>query len=84
MKLKLKVTNRDIKEGNAGTTDSCPVALAALRAGFEEPSVSDNKIELKTPAGSTLRIRTPRSVAKFIERFDEDKSVRPGTFTLEF
>lgn len=85
--LKIKVTKKDILEGQGGDEQYCAIALAAQRAlkdaGFEdtEVSVDGESIALsgERPEGKYMSctldaiIKTPKSAATFIRKFDDVK-----------
>ena len=81
MKLKIKVTQEDINNGEPCETMSCPVALALSRQLnlFNPVYVSysyfstDNKY-----------VYLPRSVKRFIHRFDSGEEVKPFNFIINY
>lgn len=54
-----------IKEGKSQSPGSCPVALALYDAGFSDLLVFDDYIQIEN-----VKYRAPRSVTRFISRFD--------------
>jgi hypothetical protein len=87
MRYAIEVTERDIAGGNPGSTDSCPIARAIARAlGVANPdmiAVDDDEIVVRHQGRNarTMR-RLPRELSRFIERFDEGKSVPPMRFSM--
>lgn len=92
----VKVTAKHIKNGKRCLPDECPIALAIKAAGREnksrfELSVSSDSVRIafkikrdRTPIVEYIDL--PRSVQKFIERFDDKdykgKGIKPFTFKL--
>jgi hypothetical protein len=80
-KIKIEVTRQDIDKGEKGSCDNCAVARAVNRhidglGGVE----SDGTIWYYNEG--IHEIPTSKKVARFIDRFDEGKDVKPFTFTL--
>lgn len=93
----VKVTAKHIKRGRRCSASLCPIALAIKAAGrenksrFETVSVGgdDTRIKFKMkarPYEIVEYIELPRSVQRFIERFDDvdykSKGIKPFTFKL--
>lgn len=78
--LKVKVTEKEIKKGFPGMTDTCPIALGIKKTlgkkvglvyvGFDTIQVDDNFYKVTKKA------------EKFIDNFDNGKKVRPTNFTF--
>lgn len=88
------VTQDHIDKGCKGDSDNCPVALALLNAGVLTPVVYAPSLGplgglagLWPVAGGTayldIAVHMPRSVERFIGRFDDGKPVKPFTFKLK-
>ena len=81
--MKIKVTQDDIDNGDRKNAYSCAVALACMRAGIKSPKVDTDEInEINEHGGSQRTWDTPRMVARFIERFDDRRPVKPFSFEL--
>lgn len=62
-------------------SNNCPVALAFKDAGYKDAVVcTAYQIFLGKPA---KMIRSPRSVSRFVNRFDDGKKVKPFNFILK-
>lgn len=71
----------DIYNGAQYWCDSCPVALALARAGVERPRVQCLTIfGIEDEVG--WQYHMPRSVRRFVARFDSGKPVKPFRFVL--
>ena len=84
--MKIKVTQKDIDKGLKSTCYYCPVALAFKR-----------KIKSEIPCGVAVnaknihhfhgkswdRYNLPKEAKKFIQRFDNDQSVKPFSFEIK-
>lgn len=82
MRIKVSVSQDNIDDGWSGCY-SCPVALAIK--GIDEsyhPWVVSTRIMIYLN-GSRVSIDTPRSVNRFVRRFDSRKPVKPFNFFLE-
>lgn len=86
--LHIKVTKKDIIEGQGGDTNFCAIALATKRAvteklGIEDPDVSvdgatieingEEQISDAVKCVVEANITTPAKAAKFISKFDSAK-----------
>jgi hypothetical protein len=84
MKLKIDVTEEDIKNGAAGSPGSCPIALACKKAGKplmigeREAYASMSDLD-QEGAGAVL----PLEARQFVFRFDSGAFVSPFSFELE-
>lgn len=75
------VTADNIKDGRRDKCRDCPVALA-LKPYLEDPVVWPGEIRIG-PVSARISIKTPRSVDRFICRFDSGKPVKPFRFYLD-
>ena len=78
----IDVTQEDIAKGDARNPESCPVALAASRV-CKQPMMAGS-YRLHSVMGAT-QYRTgaiPKSVQRWIEDFDEGRSVEPIKFEV--
>ena len=78
MKIRVKVTYKDIAHGKRDDCVQCPVALALKRQGFVDPQVYMDTVLLK---GSYYNL--PTSATNFIMNFDRGNLVDELAFTLE-
>ena len=78
MSLTITVTADDIANGKPGQGTSCPVALAAYRAGVPEALVGPRVIRYK---GRFVPL--PRSAIRFVRSFDRGRPVKPFRFRLK-
>lgn len=75
----IKVTKKHIQKGGKYYND-CPVALA-IKDVFPDKTVSvDGMYIFVTPKN----IKCPRSVSRFVNRYDDEKSVKPFNFILKY
>ena len=74
MRTLIKVQTKHIKNGHRGSASCCPVALAVRETIGRLLYVCTNK---------TGPYENPRSVKRFIKRFDAKKSVKPFNFFLD-
>lgn len=77
--MKINVTQRDIEKGLREDPNSCPVARAIKRRGFEDVSVKTQVIWI-----GCRKYNPPEIVEDFIERFDKGDTVQPFKFELDF
>jgi len=70
MRLKVEVTAEDINNGEPGSCERCPIALALLRMGIEEPYVDQDAIKGRLKG---RRFASPMKghAWEFIDAFDE-------------
>lgn len=84
--IKIEVTEEDIKDGVRENVKQCPVARAVLRqldfAEVVEVSMGGIDINFDVPGRKFIRYKIPKKVMRFIQRFDEGKSVKPFSFVL--
>lgn len=78
-RIKIHVTSEDIRDGQC-INDGCPVALALKRTTGKVHNVGFLTLMDK----NWKRIAdAPRSVQRFVRRFDANKPVQPFTFFLQ-
>lgn len=77
-KMKITVTEDDIKHGIRGYPDRCPVALAVSRETGHFDVFVDGDIHFYMFDMTFSR----RCVSKFVERFDHGKPVKPFSFNI--
>lgn len=86
MRKLIKVEQRHINRGVREDADSCPVARAcnAAKLGYEF-SAKGETLDFKRGGDYYLPTTAPRSVQRFIKRFDKlgRKAVKPFNFYLE-
>lgn len=79
MKTKtIRVTKKDIANGEPGRTRLCPVALAVKRQ-WRPVEVQKRAIYV---CSDDRRISLPITVGRFIMRFDDGKTVKPFSFKI--
>lgn len=84
MKIEVNVTKEDIIKGVPKDGQSCPIALALLRAtGADEVDVTRESITIDR-GGVRKRIKAPETATAFIDAFDYGYALDPISFTLEF
>lgn len=80
----IHVTKDDILCGIQKDPYHCPISVALENMGFKLPSVSFIGIHfIKEPDGYAF-FDTPKIVMKFIHDFDNNNSVSPFEFYLDF
>ncbi len=86
MKIRIRVTRKNIKAGIPRNHIQCPIAIAMRDAAIETPSVGE-----KTDpycdfllGKNKYESRLPQKAINFIERFDHGLKVRPFEFFLHF
>lgn len=88
--MKIRVTQKNIDEGNPGMKCSCPIALALSRVISERFEVHADLIQfgrihygirLNDPS-LDFEIDLPEVVQDFIDAFDRKEKVKPFTFEL--
>ena len=77
MKTLIKVRRKHINEGMP-SAESCPVALAIEDSGLGDPEVVGAGLIIV----NGKKYKEPRSVTRFIAKFDEGKKVKPFNFFL--
>jgi hypothetical protein len=86
VRIKIDVTDRHIRDGRPGVCARCPVALAlvdhpAIRAAF---AMGPHCLVIHTLDATVHYTCPPRSVARFIRRFDVGKSTDPFSFFVRY
>lgn len=81
MRKLIKVRLRHIRGGEPKSSGFCPVALAIRDAGISVFFVCAGEISYGYP--KHVNATPPRSVKRFIRRFDDRKPVKPFNFFLE-
>lgn len=76
--LTVHVTLEDIARGKRGHGRKCPIALALKRASSDQTSLAT----WDYLATSHFRIKSPREVQGFMNRFDQGACVEPFSFVL--
>lgn len=82
MKIHIRVTKKDVKEGKQGNCKSCPVALAASRRFKRIMYASVASIACPNLPGNNT-IRLPNSVTLLIRHFDRTKEMPIFGFSVE-
>jgi hypothetical protein len=81
-----KVTQYRIRNGTRMNTRKCPVAatITAQLNNNHFAIVDTNEIEIfkRSSQSSVLNVTAPRSVVRFVDKFDDAKSVKPFIFRL--
>jgi hypothetical protein len=88
--MKITVTAEDIREGTPGDPTNCPVARAVKRATGEEwLSVFTRRVHIWETddtcfggRGTKKVFTNSESLARFIQRFDGLRVVKPASFIL--
>ena len=81
MAMKIKVTEKDIKEGVKFSAKMCPVSLALRRNGVKRPRVYVGHIQ-HGPRDDWTVTWNPYKVEQFILKFDSGKKVKPFKFVF--
>ena len=81
-KIKIDVTEADIKNGIRFLSKKCPVALAVKRILKKPVQVWGDTYNLVIQKGKENEIRLPGKVDTFVERFDKGEKVKPFSFFL--
>ena len=77
-RIKISVTEDDIKRGDPSNGRGCPIARALRRMDYRGYHVGINIIEWHDWSGTAL----PAEAAKFISDFDAKKEVKPFSFWI--
>jgi hypothetical protein len=81
--MRLKVTQDCIDRAEPATAWACPIAVALIRAGFNDPFVDpDLEAASAWKGGERFSFTLSRRALRFIERVDNGKRVRPTCFVL--
>ena len=81
----IEVTRDHIERGEPDCRAACPVALALVDAGYAEADVDPHDICYVNDDGADVKLRSPESVARFVQDFDDDDTrefVLPFKFEL--
>lgn len=78
MRIKICVTKKDIENGKRREANKCPVSLAIKRTTKTPVNVTRNYVRYKGYAYAV-----PRSVNRFIQKFDKTGLGVPFNFNLE-
>lgn len=83
-KVLISVTKNDIEKGEPSSYSRCPVSRAIKnKLDRDEIAVDANYIELLNDSGGVeYIIKTPKEVAKFIDKFDSSMPVAPFKFAI--
>lgn len=84
MKKLIQVTQKHINKGKRKAFNSCPVALAIKDTGYSYVDVDQIAIEFGESLLNCSGMIPPRSVKRFVNKFDEKgrKHVKPFNFFL--
>lgn len=82
MKYRIDVTEADIRESRRGTSTQCAVARALHRTLGGWWRVEEQTIML-TCTCPLVSVQAPKKVWTFVGRYDERRSVKPFSFTLD-
>jgi len=83
MKVRFRVTKKDINDGKPGSCSLCPIALSMKRRGFEV-AVGVSILNIPSPSkDDCYSIYTKPKMQSFISEFDNFIDVKPFQFTLE-
>jgi hypothetical protein len=84
MAKKIRVTQDDIDAGVRYNCTFCPVAIALMRAGYDDPEVhSTGHFTFLDGSTSKLYLMADEVIQPFIEAFDDGDFVAPFSFTIE-
>ncbi len=87
-RIKIEVTAKHIKKGKKKQCGECPIALAMLDAGMEEPRVYadiaySGSFADNPEFGHRQNWDLPRSAQRFVQSFDAGRpTAKPFTFFL--
>lgn len=76
--MMIHVKRSHINQGRPGRCNECPIALA-LKAKFK---VDDVHVDGDALYVGEMTYSTPVKVLRFIERFDDSKTVKPFSFQM--
>jgi hypothetical protein len=81
--MRVQVTEDDIEHGDPGSETDCAVARAGARSfGCEFHCMSNLIVVGPMWVEDRAEYDIPRSVRRFIKRYDDGAEVRPFSFTL--
>ena len=82
----INVTQQDIDKGAPCDSESCPIALAVLRATESDGGAFGPEVAvgpLRVEIGALGEFRLPPVATKFRRRFDAGERVEPFSFEIE-
>ena len=86
--MKIKVTKTNIRRGDRGSTNSCPIARAVKRTfGLDEVCVNVDSIQFGVSDGlssAPKKIPLPKEVQDFISVFDSGNTPKNELEPFEF
>lgn len=82
MKYTINVTEDDIRKGQIGNCDACPVALALQRAIGRRWIYTYGRV-VDAKGAKTHLCELPEIATQFIKKFDSAKKVNPIQFEIE-
>lgn len=85
-RIKIEVTDEDIRTGTPNSCLSCPITKAVMRALNKENSVDERVIAVYDYTGGGVRTKCfplSRNARKFVRDFDARKKVKPFYFFLK-
>lgn len=80
--MKISVTAEHIKKGKRQHCSLCPIALAMIDAGIEDPYVHTNVVLTGIDYESRGYFTLSPAAKRFISRFDCGRAVEPFEFEL--
>jgi hypothetical protein len=80
--IRVEVTAGDIAAGVPASCSSCPIALAAARAGLDRPDYYAERFIFFGEPGERLKVEVPEAARLFAVRFDQRAPVQPFSFEL--
>ena len=80
--VEINVTKKDIGNGVCSAPGNCPVALAAIRTGFDQVAVLGDCMDFQSDE-NYYAIGLPLVAKKFIYAFDEQQPVKPFKFRIK-
>lgn len=79
----VEVSQEDIDTGRPRKLAECPFALALIRAGYMNPVVGGHRASAIPPESNYwIEWRNSTRLARWIERYDEHRPVKPARFRL--
>lgn len=83
MRKLIKVNKRHIRDGQPGIADRCPVALAIREATGQYAAIRPDHIDVVKGLLNVKQVKTPRSVRRFVNKFDRTDHGSPFNFYLD-
>jgi len=80
--IKIRVSAKDIKNGERDNCSNCPVALAVRRVFDADETIEVDGEEILIMSSPYCDISLPPIVRKFVSDFDAGMKVKPFTFYL--